>query len=228
MEALGVLAPDVEPKATEHVPQMIELIERLLAARGGVRGRRRRVLRGRALSRLRQAIRQEPGRTAGRGPRRGGRAQARSAGFRALEVGQTRASRRGRARGVRGRPGWHIECSAMAMQYLGESFDIHGGGEDLIFPHHECEIAQSEAVHGQAVRALLALQRLREFRRREDVEVARQHAVHPGSRRPARPGGVAPLPDRHALPRPGRVDGGGRAGQRARPGAPARSGPWRA
>src|SRR5882672_5805443 len=43
-----------------------------------------------------------------------------------------------------GRPGWHIECSAMAMKYLGESLDIHGGGEDLIFPHHECEIAQSE------------------------------------------------------------------------------------
>ena len=58
-----------------------------------------------------------------------------------------------------GRPGWHIECSAMAMQYLGETFDIHGGGEDLIFPHHEYEIAQSEARHRQALRALLAAQR---------------------------------------------------------------------
>src|SRR5439155_672332 len=47
------------------------------------------------------------------------------------------------------RPGWHIECSAMAMRYLGESFDLHGGGEDLIFPHHECEIAQSEACTGK-------------------------------------------------------------------------------
>src|SRR5438477_735099 len=47
-----------------------------------------------------------------------------------------------------GRPGWHIECSAMAAKYLGDSFDIHGGGEDLIFPHHECEIAQSEAATG--------------------------------------------------------------------------------
>jgi len=46
----------------------------------------------------------------------------------------------------RGRPGWHIECSAMAMEYLGESFDLHGGGEDLMFPHHENEIAQSESV----------------------------------------------------------------------------------
>src|SRR5207249_1834116 len=45
-----------------------------------------------------------------------------------------------------GRPGWHIECSAMSMKYLGETFDIHGGGQDLIFPHHENECAQSEAV----------------------------------------------------------------------------------
>ncbi|MGH9651639.1 MAG: glutamate--tRNA ligase family protein, partial [Terriglobales bacterium] len=49
----------------------------------------------------------------------------------------------------RGRPGWHIECSAMAMKYLGETFDIHLGGEDLIFPHHETEIAQSEALTGK-------------------------------------------------------------------------------
>ena len=48
----------------------------------------------------------------------------------------------------KGRPGWHIECSAMSARYLGETFDIHGGGRDLIFPHHENEIAQSEAVHG--------------------------------------------------------------------------------
>ncbi len=48
-----------------------------------------------------------------------------------------------------GRPGWHIECSTMSMQYLGESFDIHLGGEDLIFPHHENEIAQSEALTGK-------------------------------------------------------------------------------
>ncbi len=48
-----------------------------------------------------------------------------------------------------GRPGWHIECSAMSTRYLGEMFDIHGGGKDLIFPHHENEIAQSEAVHGK-------------------------------------------------------------------------------
>jgi cysteinyl-tRNA synthetase len=48
-----------------------------------------------------------------------------------------------------GRPGWHIECSAMSMQYLGESFDLHGGGQDLVFPHHENELAQSEAATGK-------------------------------------------------------------------------------
>ena len=50
---------------------------------------------------------------------------------------------------IKGRPGWHIECSAMSMKYLGENFDIHGGGIDLIFPHHENEIAQSEACSGK-------------------------------------------------------------------------------
>ena len=49
----------------------------------------------------------------------------------------------------KGRPGWHIECSAMSSRYLGESFDIHGGGKDLVFPHHENEIAQSEAASGK-------------------------------------------------------------------------------
>lgn len=59
----------------------------------------------------------------------------------------------GRAVTIRGRPGWHIECSAMAEAYLGEVFDIHGGGLDLIFPHHENEIAQSRCAHGTDVMA---------------------------------------------------------------------------
>ena len=75
----------------------------------------------------------------------------------------------------KGRPGWHIECSAMNLKELGEQIDIHGGGNDLIFPHHENEIAQSEFIHGQTICTLLDLQRHVAARRREDVEVARQH-----------------------------------------------------
>ena len=51
----------------------------------------------------------------------------------------------------KGRPGWHIECSVMSMKYLGETFDIHGGGKDLVFPHHENEIAQSEGATGKTL-----------------------------------------------------------------------------
>ena len=74
-----------------------------------------------------------------------------------------------------GRPGWHIECSAMAWKHLGETFDIHGGGIDLVFPHHENEIAQSRCAFGTPVDGeRLDAQRLPAGRRREDVEVARQ------------------------------------------------------
>ena len=57
-----------------------------------------------------------------------------------------------------GRPGWHIECSVMSKKYLGEEIDIHAGGEDLIFPHHENEIAQSEAANGKTFCTILAAQ----------------------------------------------------------------------
>ena len=82
----------------------------------------------------------------------------------------------------RGRPGWHIECSAMADELLGETFDIHGGGNDLQFPHHENEIAQSVCAHpGVGLRALLAAQRDAAGRGQEDVEVAGQllHRARP-------------------------------------------------
>ena len=72
-----------------------------------------------------------------------------------------------------GRPGWHIECSAMSLEILGEGFDLHGGGDDLVFPHHENERAQAEAA-GSPVRAPLDPQRHGRDRRREDVQVARQ------------------------------------------------------
>ncbi len=87
-----------------------------------------------------------------------------------------------------GRPGWHIECSAMIEQSLGLPIDIHGGGNDLIFPHHENERAQGVCAGGHAggLRQLLAAQRLSEHGRREDVQEPGQCAAcpRPGDRRP--------------------------------------------
>ena len=145
MAAIGIQAPDIEPKATDHIPQMIALIEPLIergfayAVDGDVYLEVRRFPAYGKLSK-RELDEQLPG--------------AR------VEIDERKRDPRDFAlwKSAKpdepswpspwgpGRPGWHIECSAMSMQYLGESFDIHGGGEDLIFPHHECEIAQSEAV----------------------------------------------------------------------------------
>jgi len=148
MASLGVLAPDVDPKATEHVTEMIRLIEQLVAS-------------GHAYpidGDVYFAIRSFPpyGRLSGKN------LDELLAGAR-VEVDERKRDPRDFAlwKGAKpgepawdspwgqGRPGWHIECSAMAMKYLGTTFDVHGGGEDLIFPHHECEIAQTEACTGK-------------------------------------------------------------------------------
>jgi len=148
MAALGVLAPDVDPRATEHVSEMLELIERLVASGhaypvdGDVYFEIRRFppygrLSGKNLDELLAGARVEVD-ARKREPRDFALWKSAKPGEPAWESPW----------GL-GRPGWHIECSAMAMRYLGESFDLHGGGEDLIFPHHECEIAQSEACTGK-------------------------------------------------------------------------------
>ena len=148
MAALGVLAPDVDPKATEHVSEMLELIERLVASGyaypldGDVYFEIRRFppygrLSGKNLDELLAGARVEVDERK-RDPRDFALWKSSKPGEPAWE-----------SPWGPGRPGWHIECSAMAMRYLGESFDLHGGGEDLIFPHHECEIAQSEACTGK-------------------------------------------------------------------------------
>ena len=83
-----------------------------------------------------------------------------------------------------GRPGWHTECVAMSAHHLGETFDIHGGGVDLVFPHHENELVQATLQPRQGVRAPVDAQRLRRGGRREDVEVPRQlHHPEAASRR---------------------------------------------
>jgi cysteinyl-tRNA synthetase len=148
MEAIGVLRGDVEPKATDHVGQMIGLIEQLVGAgvayvvdgdvyfeiaRFPAYGR----LSGKNLDELLAGARVEVDERK-RDPRD-------FALWKAAKPGEPSWS----SPWGEGRPGWHIECSAMAMEYLGSTFDVHGGGEDLIFPHHECEIAQSEAATGK-------------------------------------------------------------------------------
>ena len=93
-------------------------------------------------------LRQQAGGDERRCPGRRRREQAQPHRLRPVEGGQARRDILALAPGA-GRPGWHIECSAMCTEYLGETIDIHGGGNDLIFPHHENEILQSEAVTGK-------------------------------------------------------------------------------
>jgi len=147
LEALRVERPEIMARATEHIPRMVELIQKLAAA-----GAAYRAEDGSWYFRL--ASFPEYGKLSKKdlsGMEDGARVDldeyekdsARDfALWKAAKPGETSWET---AIG-RGRPGWHIECSAMAMEYLGESFDLHAGGEDLIFPHHENEIAQSESV----------------------------------------------------------------------------------
>lgn len=145
--ALGILPPDYEPRATEYVPQMLKLIEKLeqngLAYRsddGDVNYSVRDFsgygkLSGKSLDDLRA----------------GERVDVNTGKHDPLDFVLWKASKESEPEDVKwpskwgkGRPGWHIECSAMSSALLGEHFDIHGGGADLQFPHHENEIAQSE------------------------------------------------------------------------------------
>jgi cysteinyl-tRNA synthetase len=148
-QRLGVLGPDVEPKATEHVPEMLKLIDRLID-----RGLAYPVEDGDVYFAVRAF--EEYGKLSGRKIdelQAGARVEVSELKHDPLDFALWKAAKPGEPSWDSpwgpGRPGWHIECSAMAGQYLGEAFDIHGGGADLIFPHHENEIAQSEGATGQ-------------------------------------------------------------------------------
>ncbi len=147
-EALGVLAPDVEPKATEHIPEMIAMIEGLIA-----RGLAYPAENGDVYFSVRTL--EQYGKLSGRNVddlRSGARVEVSAIKHDPLDFALWKAAKPGEpsweAPWAPGRPGWHIECSAMARKHLGVTFDIHGGGSDLIFPHHENEIAQSEGANG--------------------------------------------------------------------------------
>ena len=146
--ALGVLKPDLEPRATDNVPQMLDLIGQLINKGMAYQAKNSDVyysvrefhgygkLSGKSLDELRAGERVEVD-VNKRDP---------------LDFVLWKSAKPGEpswdSPWGKGRPGWHIECSAMSERYLGEHFDIHGGGQDLQFPHHENEIAQSEGAHG--------------------------------------------------------------------------------
>ena len=146
--ALGIKPPTIEPRATDHIPHMVTLIETLIdknlayPAGGDVYFAVRSLpgygkLSGRNLDDLLVGARVVPGEQK-RDP---------------LDFALWKAAKPGEpawdSPWGSGRPGWHIECSAMALDYLGTGFDIHAGGTDLVFPHHENEIAQSEGATGE-------------------------------------------------------------------------------
>ena len=149
MRRLGVRAPSITPKATGHITDMVELITHLLDAGfaytvegGDVYFAVEKLasygsLSGRSLDDMRAGERVEPD------------ARKHHPMDFALWKGAKEWQVSWPAPWGPGRPGWHIECSAMSMKYLGETFDIHGGGQDLLFPHHENECAQSSAVTGK-------------------------------------------------------------------------------
>jgi cysteinyl-tRNA synthetase len=152
MRRLGALPPDVEPRATQHVAEMVAMIQRLVdnghayAAEGHVLfsvpsmadyGRLSRHTRDELVAGARVDVapyKKDP------------------ADF-VLWKPSTENQPGWPSPWGRGRPGWHIECSAMSAKHLGETFDIHAGGLDLIFPHHENEIAQSRSAFGHAIMA---------------------------------------------------------------------------
>ena len=142
MAALGALVPDVTPRATEHINEMIEMIERLVdqghayAADGHVLFAVRTFTDYGKLSRRNQDELLA-------GARVEIAPYKRDAGDFVLWKPSDEETPGWESPWGRGRPGWHIECSAMSEKYLGKTFDIHGGGIDLSFPHHENELAQS-------------------------------------------------------------------------------------
>ncbi len=150
-DALGVLRPDHEPRATEYVPQMLDMIGRLEASGYAYQADNRDVcfsvrkfsgygkLSGKSLEDLRAGERVDV--------MEGKQDPLDFVLWKHAKPGESAEVKWQSAWGA-GRPGWHIECSAMSSQLLGEHFDIHGGGQDLQFPHHENEIAQSEGAHG--------------------------------------------------------------------------------
>jgi cysteinyl-tRNA synthetase len=153
--ALGCLSPTIEPRATEHIAPMKTLIERLVASDHAYVAQEHVLFRVASMA--------EYGRLSGRSLDEmiaGARVEVAPYKHDPMDFVLWKPSRAGEPAwpspcgiAAPGRPGWHIECSAMSWKHLGEVFDIHGGGIDLIFPHHENEIAQTRCAFGTPVMA---------------------------------------------------------------------------
>lgn len=150
MEALNVQRADIEPRVSQHIPDIIAFIERLIAndfayeSEGDVYFRVSALasygeLSHRKLEDLLVGVRIDVN-----------EAKENAADFALWKASKSQTEPSWSSPWGNGRPGWHIECSAMSMKYLGNTFDIHGGGRDLIFPHHENELAQSKGAYHDA------------------------------------------------------------------------------
>jgi len=152
MEKLNVLSPSIEPRATGHIIEQIEMVEKILASgyayesNGSVyfdvekyvQSNPYGQLSGRKIEDLQTNTRELEGQQEKRSP----------LDFAIWKKASPEHIMRWHSRWSDGFPGWHLECTAMSCKYLGETFDIHGGGMDLTFPHHEAEIAQARAAFG--------------------------------------------------------------------------------
>ena len=153
MEALNVLPPSIEPHASGHIIEQIEFTDKILKAgyayesEGSIyfdvekynKDHHYGKLSGRNIDEMLETTRELEGQTE----------KKRSVDFALWKKAAPEHIMRWNSPWSVGFPGWHMECSAMGTKYLGEEFDIHGGGMDLMFPHHECEIAQSNAALGK-------------------------------------------------------------------------------
>ena len=149
MAALGVQAPDIQPKATAHIPHIIAMIEQLIAAGHAYAAQGHVLFSVGSYKAYGKLSRRDPDDMLA-GARVEVAPYKRDAGDFVLWKPSSDDLPGWESPWGVGRPGWHIECSAMAAAHLGQTIDIHAGGVDLQFPHHENEVAQSECAHGGA------------------------------------------------------------------------------
>lgn len=148
MASIGVKSPTIQPKVTEHVPEIVEMIERIIDNGHAYQSGDDVFFSVKKFKGYGKLSRRDPDDMLA-----GARIDINEKKENPLDFALWKGTKPGEpfweSPWGNGRPGWHIECSLMSTKYLGESFDIHGGGKDLIFPHHENEIAQSEAATGK-------------------------------------------------------------------------------